>query len=289
MSLEQELSGVISHVDSAPEVDTTDETGATPAVADNADALTSDDASDGATSERPVENVRRELLRKQDESERRIREEISRMANLVQATLGALQTGKKSEQPSPSDYTVAQLESMRGQVPEGQLAAFDQLIAEKRIAETVDAKIAQRLQADKYEHERNQMNRRAMERYPQLTDKMSPLYQEVNRRLVALDKDTIRYNSRIVLNLTEDVAGELGIAPRLINKSRQVPKTDSLASRKPADMSPADSVISSDTEFAELARKFGQGKVKFDEAALKRIRERGVEYKQDPRFSGTKE
>jgi hypothetical protein len=283
MSLEEQLSGVIAAGIPAPEDTETDvdlEQSAD-GVAGNEDDPSSDgEPSDkeDAKGERTIENVRRELLRKQQEEARRTRQELAQLGDLIKSVLGATTPSKKTVQ-SFDDYSLDELRGMRGQVPAEQLPQFDSIINKREIAETVNEKFSQMSEAEKYQRERERANKRAVEHYPQLKDRFSVLYTEVNRRLSTLDKNYIKYNPRIVLNLTEEVAGEMGIAPRQINRSRQISQPPSVDGKKPATGTAAESVIESDERLNVLAARLGTGKMKFDEAAMKRIKQRGIDYK----------
>ncbi len=282
MSLEKELAGVTADAIDSPD-DSMDDAADDSAevVAGSEDVEPGDDAvdEDGEKASRSPENVRRELLRKQAESERRIRQEISQIGELVKAALGAAPQSQKPVQ-TWDDVPLEQMRAYRGQVPEENRAEFDAILTRREIAETVKSQFSAMTEAEKYQREREQANKRAVDNYPQLKDPASPLYAEVNRRLLSTDKNVLKFNTRIVLNLADEVAGEMGIKPRHINKSRIVPQPASVSGKKPTRESTSDSVIPSAERLDQLAKKLLSGsKVKFDEAAKKRIAERGVAYK----------
>ena len=165
-------------------------------------------------------------------------------------------------------------------------AAFDAIYTQRLVAKQVKDQVSQVVESEKYQKERERANQFAVNQYPQLSDKFSPLHAEVNRRLAGMDKNYFKYNPRIVLHITQDVANELGIAPRKTTTSRSVAQPASVGGSKPSTSAKTDTVFESDDKFDALASKLSIGRTKFDKAALERIKERGKLYKQDPRFSG---
>lgn len=289
MSLEQELEGVTAPDLGSPDEIIVDDTAVdAEIVAGSGDDEPGDaegaQSADGKASRTP-ENVRRELLRKQDESERRIRAEISQIGELVRAALGAATAAPKGPQ-TYDDLSIEQLREMRQTVKPEQKEVFEAYFTERLVADRVHNQVTQMSEAEKYKKERERANQFAVNQYPQLADKFSPLHAEVNRRLAGMDKNYIKYNPRIVLHITQDVANELGLAPRKTATSRNVTRPASVDGSGPANSAKSDTVFESDAKFDSLASKLSVGRTKFDDAALKRIKERGKLYKQDPRFSG---
>jgi len=286
MSLEKELAGVIVSEIESPnnliDINSADE--AVVGAADDQHSVTSDDAvttkdsDDDKSTERPVENVRRELLRKQTESEQRIMAQVSQLGDMIKTTLGAISPGKKPAQ-SLDDLTLDELRVMRGQVPEDKKAEFDAYFEDRRIEKSISEKVTRLDEESKYQTERDGANKLAVDKYPQLKDRYSELHQEVNRRLASLDQNRIKYNPRIILNLADDVAGELGIAPRYTNRARTITQPPSTRGTKPMKTEETEQTsLFSDEAFDTLSKRYAhtlKGGRKFDKA---RIKERSKEY-----------
>jgi len=296
MSLEKELEGVIASGDVSPSDSTDDVTDASAkadAISDGADDLdtqvgddaTDTDGADGDTPARPVENVRREVLRKLSESERRTQTQLEQLGDLIKTMLGGVTAavGKKPAQTF-DDLSLDELRGMRGQVPDDQKTAFESYFEDRRISEAITKKVTQVSEAEKYKAERTKSNQIAVDRYPQLGNRVSEMYKEVNRRLVALDENHRKYNPRIILNLADDVAGELGVTPRQTNRSRGATPPASVRGGKPvARQESGESVIASEAEYEAIAKRLAPA-LKRSTADPKtrkeRILKRGQEYHQ---------
>jgi hypothetical protein len=293
-SLFDELKGVTADVGASP--DANDDPNAAPVTepegaegAGDPEDQPVDDPAKAGKDGRPIENVRRELLRKQHESEERVLERIGDVVELVKSLVGTgTSEGKKSAQaPSAATgldgMTVEQLRAVRGQVPAEQKDAFESYLTERTIAETVDRRMRGVQEEQKFVVERKNATQRAVRAYPDLTKPGSVLAREVDRRLQATDENQVKYNPRIVLNLAEDVASEMGIHPQRSAGTRRVPEFDAGSAGKPvrkatnaSDNEP--NVIASDTEFENIASRLKhalRGGKSFDKDS---VMKRGKEY-----------
>jgi len=277
MSLDKELAGV-----TAPEIDSPDD------LHDDAvlDTNTVDDGADDVSSadptkvqpERTLENVRRELLRKQEKQEQKQAETAALLAQIASTVATIASTKPVSEKTGRTldDMSLEELRILKAQVPEEKKAEFDEYYEDRKITDRVNLKLNQYSESEKHDAERKRANQLAVDRYPQLMDRVSQLRLEVNRRLDGLDQNFIRYNPRIVLNITDDVAQDMGITPRVIKGTRSVSQPSSTRrSEKPTNTSEASDVLS-DAEYEKISAKLKHAKKGgFDKA---RVMARAAEY-----------
>lgn len=285
MSLEKELEGV-----TAPDVESPDDVTTDDQLEDELEggAGGEDDASGddddleeegGEKKSRSPENVRRELLRKQSESEQKLmnffNQQFNQLSNLVQTMVGGKSDGQKPGAVDINSMSSDQLMGLRDQVPEEKRAEFDALVIEKKVDEKIATRFSQHQEEEKYKKERTRANQLAVERFPQLLDGTSALALEVDRRLRSMDNNYKRYNTRIVLNTAEDVASELGLKPRHTERARRLTRPASIDATKPTKPGSSNK---STTNLATIAKNLSGGKIKFDAAAMKRIEERSKLY-----------
>ncbi len=279
MSLENELEGVTK-----PVIESPDDHSATPDLdptVDGGPGETNESAESAGASApeaqgRSLENVRGELLRKLEKSEQSTRELLAENARLLGQMMQMIQTGPaatQSKKPeSLDDISLSELESQRGQVPEEKRAEFDSYLIRRRIDEGIKTGITKVQEESKYADERRKANQLAVDRFPQLSNRGSELYAEVNRRLSTLDPNFRKYNPRIVLNLTEDIASELGIAPRKVSARPRITNGPSSirSDSKPAPHTEQGSSVLGDEEFAKIAKRLGHAMKgrKFDKAKI---------------------
>lgn len=286
MSLEKELEGVTNFG-----VDSPDDTNDDQVVEEILEPGDEDDepgdteggaAGDepGKKPDRPIENVRGELLRKQTEAERRIISQMDQRFAQILDLFKAFGATSQSKKPAQTfdDLSIQELEVMEGQVPEEQKKAFTDYLVKRK----VDAQIAQSVgkvqEEQKYSAERTRANTIAVQRYPDLRNQTSTLFMEVDRRLRKLQAETpeqIKYNPRIVMNIADDVASELGVAPKQTSQTRRMTTRTDRMGDKPVRREEEISV--NDAELDSIAKKLapamkGKG---FD---MKRIKDRTKEY-----------
>lgn len=290
MSLEKELEGVTTPEIDSPDdlIDDTDidsddsEVSGDDATAAGSEEGTDDESGTQKKQGRTIENVRGELLRKLREEN----ETTRRLLNQVLQTIQSAPVPTQSKKPETlDDLPVETLESQRGQVPEDKRAEFDSYLIKRRIDEGIRNGLTAVQEEQKYGDERRRANQIAVDRYPELSNRGSQFYAEVNRRLAALDPNHRKYNPRIVLNLAEDVASEQGIQPRKVTpRFRSTGAPSSVRSDKPASSKEAaPNVIGGDKEYDEIAEKLKHA-MKGRPFNKERIMKRAAEYRQTLRL-----
>lgn len=166
---------------------------------------------------RTIENVYRELSRKQEEFQERMFQQLTESQKLL---ADAVQT--RTEQPEQKsgntfdDMSLDQLEQFRNDVQENNpeyLAQFDSYLQRRRVDETVEQRLQQYRQRDQMDARRKQSNETAVQRYPELGQPNSSFYRTVNSRLQEMGREWVESNPRAVLDAANDVAVEMGVTP----------------------------------------------------------------------------
>jgi hypothetical protein len=274
MSLEQELEGVTNPVIDSPDDHSADDNLPTDVNGPDDDVDAAESEGDGAAPEpkkqdRTIENVRGELLRKLQEESATTRQLLTQVMQLVQANAAPVQSKKAA---TIDDYSIEELEAQRGQLPDEKRAELDTYLIKRRIDEGIRSGLNAVQEEQKYRDERRRANQLAMDRFPQLSNRGSELYAEVNRRLSTLDPNYRKYNPRIVLNLADDVASELGIQARKTNpRLRVTTGPSSIRSERPvAKSEQLENVIDGAEEFDKISKRLQHALKggKFDRAKI---------------------
>jgi hypothetical protein len=235
---------------------------------------TNDASNEDKKEDRSLDNVRGELIRKQE----KLRDELSDLRSEIRGLTASLQSKPvKEQQESGNDLDkmpVQQLESLRGQVPEENLADFDRYLIERKVRETVDSKLGDFTKTQSMRLERDKYNAAAKQRYQELNDLSSDFARAVQRKLNELPDELVETNPRVVLDMANEVAVDQGVKPRARREVRGKPAS--------ADTAPAPTdkpqIAMSDEEMADIATKLSgalpRGK-KFD---MDRVKQRAEFY-----------
>ena len=174
---------------------------------------TGDDKQDGRT----IENVYRELSRKQEKLEERLFSMLEENQRLIAESItGRSREPEKKSGNTLDDMSVQELENLRAQVAENnpdRLAEFDSYLNQRRVDQRVNERIQQFETKSQLESRRREANRTAVDRYPELGRRGSEFYRAVNSRLEELGADYVHSNPRAVLDAANDVAAERGVTP----------------------------------------------------------------------------
>ena len=135
--------------------------------------------------------------------------------------LQGMTTAQPASQPSPaapanpqiSEMTAQQLEALRPQVPEDKRPELDRLIAQKRLDESVALQVDRRLSAQALQQTRVQSNQMAYQRWPELRDPGSNLYQMANQVLNERG-DGAGSDPRALLDAANEAGVRLGLQPK---------------------------------------------------------------------------
>lgn len=216
------------------------------------------DNKDGKDGRTPDE-VRGELLRKQERDKREIMERLDSIAGQLSQQLRAAPapTAGNPGADSLDNYSLADLEAMRSKVPEENLPQYEGLLAQKRMGDMerlLDTKLQQFTQTQQMRTDRQRFNQTAVDRYPELGDLTSEFAIAVNEQLMKVPADLRERNTRIVLDLANEVAMERGVQPK---SRRQVAGTAPTSSGPAPQQSDEDEFVNTDEE-RERLKKFYQ-------------------------------
>lgn len=189
----------------------------TPPAPDPAPAIPQPEGEKGGKGRTPDE-VRGELLRKQDEAVAALRSEIAAGISGIRDLVTGLQTAapKPVANKGLEDMTVAELRTMRQQIPADQpqtLSALDAVIHERMVGEQVSASLKKELSTQRFVQVEQEANEAAMSRWPELRDKSTQLYKLTNRLLNEAG-DLAETDPRAVLNAANEAGMQLGLTPK---------------------------------------------------------------------------
>lgn len=246
---------------------------------DEGDAPDQDDGDESSDEEsgkgRTIENVYRELSRKQEEFQNRMLEQQNKLIEKLAESRTA--EPEKKTGNTLDDMSLQELETLRGQVAENnpdKLGEFDSYLNKRRVDDQVQSKMSdwEKRQADQQLRSRAQQD--ALRRYPELANRGSEFYSQVNARLNELGDSWVSRNPRAVLDAANDIAAEMGVAPRAATKvanmrGRVARKSNS--NPKASAPNPKDEGGLTDKAFDQIGSRLGnampKGK-KFDKEAI---------------------
>lgn len=181
--------------------------------ADQGDGEGSDDQKGGRT----IENVYRELSRKQEKFQERMVEMLAENQRLLAESItGRNREPEKKTGNTLDEMSVTELTNFRATVAEqnpDKLAEYDAYLAQRRVDDRVNERIRQFETKSQIEARRREANHAAVSRYPELGRRGSEFYKAVNARLTELGQSYYDANPRAVLDAANDVAAERGITP----------------------------------------------------------------------------
>lgn len=203
-----ELEGVIP--DSPPETEVDEPAGDPKA-----------ESAEGKKPERDYDQLHREFDRKIGKLGRDINQKLEAIAAKVNV---------RGEQSTPSDetgdildkYKLSDLRGMRSQVTdEGQLKQLDDYITKRTVKETVSAELQSFKSTESFKQRKDDANRTAVTRYPELLDEKSDFYANVQAKMSAEGSEYRSTNPRAILDIANDVAAELGTPARATVRGRR--------------------------------------------------------------------
>jgi hypothetical protein len=199
MGLQDQLKGVIAEepAQDSPPVDTEE------APVAEVEATSSDD--------RSPENIRGELLRKQDKGFRALDDRLNMLADQVTKLASSMVETRTQPQNAATDsfddFTVEQLEALRPQVEANnpdQLRAFDYELLKRRTDEAVKQRMNMLDETTRLDNERRQYLEIVTHRYPDIKVPGSDFYREVDVR-VREEEAKGNKDPKLVLNIANEV------------------------------------------------------------------------------------
>ncbi len=234
---------------------------------------------------RTVDNVRGELTRKLDQQQAYFTGQVSSL----EAKIDRLLASPTVQAPAHSNDPQAQLDAMsltdlrnlRSQVPEENLATFDQYYEDRRISEAVESKVQTITNQQSYQEQEQQANTEAMTRWPDLRDPTSTLYTQTNKILANLGS-AADSDPRAVLNASNEAALQLGLAPRTVTAPRvqNVRHVAPGGSNAPAPGNEGSGSAPSKERLQQLSNSLANGfKGEISDEMMERIAQRTADYR----------
>ncbi len=233
--------------------------------------------------ERTPENVYRELSRKAEDERAENREfQKGMLATMdrMSERISEFRTPVKPDQPtggSLDNYTLAQLDEVRGQVPADRKDAFEAYVTERKMDAKVDEKFAAQQVAMGFESQRESSVQEAVSMYPDLADESSNFYKDVDTALRARGAAYSKSNAQAVLDVASYVAARTGYGVRQTANPPRVPGRPNHLNTAPVKTKAPDMSMTEERTVelsAALEGALPKGK-KFDN---KKMRENASEY-----------
>jgi hypothetical protein len=244
---------------------------------------------EGEKSGRTIENVYRELSRKQEEFQAQM------MSQFMDAQRQLIENLKSQPEPEKKtgtldDMSVTELETFRAQVAEQnpeKLGEFDDYLNQRRVDERVSSRMSEWEKRQRQEQLRSKAQQDALRRYPELATQGSPFYTAVNARLNELGDAYVEANPRAVLDAANDVAAEMGVSPRQASKAasmrgRVASKSNSNPKAKEKDKDEDKGL--SDSEHEKIASRLSHAMPKGKKFDKKSLQERNKFYRDNLQF-----
>ena len=163
--------------------------------------------------ERPIENVRAEFARKFGN----LQSELAEIKDLLRSQ-SSVAAPKEPAGPSADNdldrMPVAKLQELRGTLQPEQQVQLDAYLTQRIARDAVRHEMAAVQQTQSFENLRKQAGMQAAGRYPEILDPTSEFAQRVQAKLVSLGKDYAERNPRAALDVANEVAIEIGYAPK---------------------------------------------------------------------------
>jgi len=173
------------------------------------EATPESDEGGGKKKERTSDEVRGALVRRLEVANATTAEKLAR----IEGMLAARAAQPEPAAPDVANLSSAQLEALRPSIPQDQQAAFDKLVNDRRVAESVRGVIASEFSKRDVVNTRKQANQEAFERYPDLHTDVSPMRKMTNKVLEEWGADP-ETNPRVVLDAANEAASRLGVTAR---------------------------------------------------------------------------
>lgn len=243
-------------------------------------------AGEGKEPGRTIDNVYRELSRKQEEFQRQMLEQQNKLIETL-ARKAEPEPEKKTGN-SLDDMSVQELESFRAQVVEAspeKVGEFDAYLNQRRVDAQVNSRMSDWENRQKVEQLRSKAQQDAIRRYPELSQRGSEFYNAVNGRLNELGDSYVGANPRAVLDAANDVAAEMGVSPRQAGKAAQMRgRVAGKANANPKAQEPEKREGMSDDQLDVISQRLQSAMPKGKKFDKKAIREREKFYRDNTQY-----
>lgn len=164
---------------------------------------------DGKDSGRTLENVTGEFNRKFTDLRSEMSSGLAEMKGMLQ---GMQQNTAPATQAAPhiNDMSVVELEALAPHVGDDQKPAYEQLLATKRNAESVNSQVDARFAEQSFKQTKSQADTEAFGAFPELHDPLSRVRQETNKVLNEMGASA-RNNPYALMHAAQSAGARLGI------------------------------------------------------------------------------
>jgi len=232
--------------------------------------------------ERSAENVRGELLRKMEKSQKEMMGKLDKLQAENTTLRDQLTTPVKPDSQAPKtfdDMSVNELIQMQANIPEEQQAAFNIYLMDRKVDERVDERLGKFETTTTFNQEEDKFNQQAYDRWPELRQKGSEFYGIADRILSEMGPKADK-NPRAVLDAANEAGLALGVAPKsgYQRDTRRSPGNVAPGRSTKGTQAPDLEASEEDQAIAGRLANAMPGK-KFSKAQLKRIAKNGKMYK----------
>jgi hypothetical protein len=231
---------------------------------------------------RTVDNVRGELMRKMEKEREYFTDLVRSLEGKIEqlsSVAGPAKPAKAKGAPDTlDDLSIAELKTLRANVPEEQRAAFEEYFEERRVREQVETQVKAITNKQTFAQQEKTATTQALTRWPDLRDSTSELYRATNKVLNEMGQ-MADSNPRAILDAANEAGMQLGLSPRTgqTRRMRTVKSTAPGATDAPTD---GDDLVDTD-ELNRLAAKFASSTKdgKFSKEQMERIAKNAAEYR----------
>lgn len=243
---------------------------------------------EGEGNGRTIDNVYRELSRKQEEFQSKMMSQFMDAQRQLVESLKPQPEPEKKTGNTLDDMSVQELRNARAQIAEAnpeQLAEFDAYVNQRMVDEQVNSRMSQWEQRQQAEQLRSKAQQDAIRRYPELSQRGSEFYSAVNARLNELGDTYVKANPRAVLDAANDVAAELGVSPRQAGKVAQMRgRVANKSNANPKANEPEEKTGMSDSDMDAIAKRLAGAMPKGKQFDKKSIKERDKFYRENSQY-----
>lgn len=219
---------------------------------------------------RGMDELRGELLRKQEKGFKEMQREFRTMA---QDLASALKPQPQRNPNDPSTFTVPELKGLRAQVSDEQRTELEDLITKRVLQDALDQQAEELTQNHERKAAHEKAGQIAVDRYPELEDEDSEFAQKVETKLAQLGETYVKANPNAVLDVANEVAILSGAKPTVRRAVQNVTQPARKKNSAPVE-NETDSGIPelSDEDYAEIEKKLKHAMPdkKFDKEKIKK-------------------
>ena len=172
-----------------------------------------DGPSEGKKSERSIDNVRGELLRKMEGDNASLKQELAKVTGMLEGMQAAPSAPSAAGPRTIDNMSAQELEGLKASATADQLPELERLIQSRYVSEQVKAGIQQELGSRDFADQRRSSNEQAYSRFPELHNTTGAFYKETNKVLGEMGK-TADSSPRAVLDAANEAGVRLGLSPK---------------------------------------------------------------------------